>query len=341
MVEFRWITFSLFLMLVFSFSATGNSSFAVKVGDDFTLPCENLIHDQNKCNTTSWVFTDSKTKVTLIDYGRIHKEAEVKSDRLSVTADCSLVIKKVAVKDVGQYICKHFKSGQQQLSPVYLSVIVMTKKTNNDKTTLSCSVSSGRWCAHRVKWLYEGKHVDGNNKDVKTSGSECSVTVTFLASYLKQNSKYHEFFKCEVNVTNSNKSQLFIFSRQSSGNAATASTTSTTTIKSISTTGNKWTSVKTSTPEGTNKTASNNNETKQVWWPFIVALSALLIIILAVITWKRTKGNKRQMDENMADPEDGVSYASISFTRTKSKARIRGGDDDEADTVTYSTLKAP
>ncbi|XP_051263913.1 uncharacterized protein LOC127367816 isoform X4 [Dicentrarchus labrax] len=126
-----------------------------------------------------------------------------------------------------------------------------------------------------------------------------------------------------------------------SGNAATASTTSTTTIKSISTTGNKWTSVKTSTPEGTNKTASNNNETKQVWWPFIVALSALLIIILAVITWKRTKGNKRQMDENMADPEDGVSYASISFTRTKSKARIRGGDDDEADTVTYSTLKAP
>ncbi|KAM9339281.1 uncharacterized protein ABDE67_016945 [Symphorus nematophorus] len=122
--------------------------------------------------------------------------------------------------------------------------------------------------------------------------------------------------------------------------------------------GNKWTSVTLSPSEG--------------WWWFIivsVGVAALLIIVVAVITWKRTEGNKTQSyknsgrslnpavtqstsetSEDMADPEDGVSYASISFNKkTNSKARVRGDDDDddeddddddEGDTVTYSTVKA-
>ncbi|KAL7387942.1 hypothetical protein ABVT39_004113 [Epinephelus coioides] len=64
------------------------------------------------------------------------------------------------------------------------------------------------------------------------------------------------------------------------------------------------------------------------WWKFIVAavgLAALIIIIItvAVIRCKRTKGNKTQMDENMADPEADVSYASISYTKnTGRKAKV-------------------
>ncbi|TDH00720.1 hypothetical protein EPR50_G00191420 [Perca flavescens] len=43
-----------------------------------------------------------------------------------------------------------------------------------------------------------------------------------------------------------------------------------------------------------------------------------------------------------ADPEDGVSYASISYTKkTNRRAQARGGDEDEDDAVTYSTVKAP
>ncbi|KAF1376936.1 hypothetical protein PFLUV_G00216660 [Perca fluviatilis] len=81
------------------------------------------------------------------------------------------------------------------------------------------------------------------------------------------------------------------------------------------------------------------------WWWLIavfVAVAALLIITVAVIRWKRAKGNKTPTDENMADPEDGVSYASIRYTRnTNRRAQARGGDDDEDDAVTYSTVKAP
>ncbi|KAI4789438.1 hypothetical protein KUCAC02_035243, partial [Chaenocephalus aceratus] len=47
--------------------------------------------------------------------------------------------------------------------------------------------------------------------------------------------------------------------------------------------------------------------------------AALTIITVAVIRRKRTRGNETQTDENMADPEDGVSYASISYTRKSSR----------------------
>ncbi|GAA6231509.1 uncharacterized protein LOC108887482 isoform X1 [Lates japonicus] len=81
-------------------------------------------------------------------------------------------------------------------------------------------------------------------------------------------------------------------------------------------------------------------QTSDWWWYIILAvgLAALLVTGVVLIKLKKNKGNKTQMDENMADPEDGVSYASISHNKnTNSKAQIRGGDD----AVTYSTVKTP
>lgn len=65
----------------------------------------------------------SAKTVTLFEHGQIHKEAGAKLGRLSVTANCSLVIQKVTDQDVGQYKCRRFISGYQQDSPVHLSVI--------------------------------------------------------------------------------------------------------------------------------------------------------------------------------------------------------------------------
>ncbi|KAI9547321.1 hypothetical protein NQZ68_018545 [Dissostichus eleginoides] len=80
------------------------------------------------------------------------------------------------------------------------------------------------------------------------------------------------------------------------------------------------------------------------WWIIvvIVGVAALTIITVAVIRRKRTQGTRTETDDDMADPEDGVSYASISFTRkSSSKARAHLHDDDEDDAVTYSTVRAP
>ncbi|XP_045898509.1 uncharacterized protein LOC123966379, partial [Micropterus dolomieu] len=194
-------------------------SFTVRVGDEVTLPCENVTDSQKRCEYTTWFFVGSGNKpaVELVTLGQIGENTKAKSDRLSVTENCSLVIKKVTDEDDGYYHCQQYKSRQQQApdSHVHLSVIIMTEHQDADKVTLTCSVLKHGWCRHTVKFLYEGKDVDKDNKDMKTSQSGCSVTVSFLDSHFSNKSKSN--LKCEVTDGYSGKVQLFTFSPQSSG----------------------------------------------------------------------------------------------------------------------------
>ncbi|XP_045917387.1 uncharacterized protein LOC123978262 [Micropterus dolomieu] len=217
---FKWI--SLFLPAVLQFTAAAEKlplSFTVRVGDEVTLPCENVIDGQQECEYTRWIFIDSgnTTTVRLAKLGQIIENAKSKSDRLSVTENCSLVIKKVTVEDVGRYDCQQFISGKQiSDSQVHLSVIIMTERKVADKVTLWCSVLKyEQSCSHTVKWLYEGKDVDKDNKDMKTSQSVCYAAVSFLDSHFSYKSKSN--LKCEVTDGYSGKVQLFTFSPQSSG----------------------------------------------------------------------------------------------------------------------------
>ncbi|KAI3364594.1 hypothetical protein L3Q82_011374 [Scortum barcoo] len=143
MVELKWIQMFLFLMLTPPFTVVTRAetlSFTVRDGDEVTLPCENVIDGQKNCVYTTWLFSDSGRSpvVELIKLGQIGERAKSKSDRLSVTANCSLIIKKVTVEDVGLYTCRQFRSGQQQGddSQVYLSVINMNEQKDDDKVTL-------------------------------------------------------------------------------------------------------------------------------------------------------------------------------------------------------------
>ncbi|XP_078030099.1 uncharacterized protein LOC144466541 isoform X2 [Epinephelus lanceolatus] len=300
MAEFRWIIMSLFLMLLFKFTAAATEKYSL-VGDEVTLSCENVTHDQDNCDSATWLFSAQRNTVTLFEHGKIDRESEAKSDRLSVTAKCSLVIKKVTREDVGRYTCRQFRSGRQVSdSDVHLSVVDMTEHNDTDRVILDCSVWTYEQCPHTVKWLYES-----NQNDLETSQSTCSASVTFTTSDYNQKLKYSELLKCEVTDGYTKEVHQFTFSPpQSSGQ-----------------------------------------------WVFIVAavgLAALIIITVAVIRkLKKTKGNKTQMDENMADPEADVSYTSISYTKnTGHKAKVRvddddDDDDDEGDAVTFSTVKAP
>ncbi|XP_033994321.1 uncharacterized protein LOC117489243 isoform X2 [Trematomus bernacchii] len=305
MSEFRRIIMSSFLMLLLHFTAADGKRYSciVRAGDEVTLPFDNVIDDQDKCESTTWLFSDSRgsAAVTLFEDGQIQNDSKAKSDRLRITEKCSLVIKKVTEEDVGSYTCRQFNNSGQQQGPAsvfYLSVVTMTEHQDNDEVMLDCSVKRYGRCDHSVKWLLQGQDVDKDHREKKTSQSLCSASVTFLTSLFSYTSG-SELFTCEVTDTFTGEEHLFLFSPQSSG---------------------RW------------------------WWIIvvIVGVAALTIITVAVIRRKRTQGNETQTDDNVADPEDGVSYASISYTRKSSrKARAHLHDDDEDDAVTYSTVGAP
>lgn len=120
------LIYVLHFTLFISTAVTGKyPSVAVGVGDEVSLSCENVKHDQERCNSTTWIFFGSTKAVRLFDRGQIHKEAQTKSDRLSVRENCSLVIIDITIEDGGDYFCMQMESGEQQgpVTDVYLSVV--------------------------------------------------------------------------------------------------------------------------------------------------------------------------------------------------------------------------
>ncbi|XP_036003476.1 uncharacterized protein LOC118566186 [Fundulus heteroclitus] len=209
----------------------------VRVGDEVTLSCGNVKYTWNYCESITWIFSYNSQTVGLFETGQIHKDAAAKSDRLSVTADCSLVIKKVSVEDVGIYTCRQFINGQPGPDYfIYLSVVNMVKQNQKDKILLICSVMEYGRCRHTVEWLKEG--TEEKFSDQEKSGQSCSATVTFPASVHNSESNLPPFLKCKVTHSYTNEVQMFDFRLRSSGGRtdSTSTTTKQATIKTITTT---------------------------------------------------------------------------------------------------------
>ncbi|XP_077949616.1 uncharacterized protein LOC120814399 isoform X4 [Gasterosteus aculeatus] len=348
MAEFRGIQTSLLLILMLQFTeAATEQRLTVRDGDEVTLPCNSVTEDQNNCDSTEWLFYRSRSTpaVVLVKNGQIDDEAKAESDRLSVSQNCSLVMKKVTRGDVCRYVCKQVRPGGHEDAEVLLSVVSMTEETNRDEVTLRCSVWTNERCEHTVKWMNGGQDVD-KDKEVKTSPSLCSASLSFKTSHFFYTSSFTSL-TCEV--TDGDKVMQF----SPSGEDTTTTTTG-------------------DTKAGDTTTTSAIREASaepQIWVYVLsaVVLVALLIIIVFVVKWKINKGNTTRTNNNdvptappaaeapltdvsmslsghvvssmQAGPEDGVSYATISYTqKADSKAQGRSNHGDDA--VTYSTVKA-
>ncbi|XP_034755279.1 uncharacterized protein LOC117961024 [Etheostoma cragini] len=308
MVEFRWIKMFLYLILLHQCTA----SVTVRAGDEVPLPCEDVINNQRECHSITWSFgrVSGRAVADVVKEGQIVENSN-NSDRLS-TENGSLVIQKVTEEDSGRYTCRQCNRSDT----VDLSVVTMTEQKNNKNVTLNCSVSSHEGCGHQVKWLFHGRNVDKDNKDLNISHFNCWTSVTFMTShYIYTSEDYYKILKC--NVTDGHTRKVFIFDLQSSG---------------------ETTGVNKTAPRGKDSTTKPQLDW---WWLYVVVPvggAALFITAVALIGRRRNKGNKSNEDENMADPEGGVSYASISYTKkTNRRAQVQGDED----AVTYSTVKAP
>ncbi|XP_062294740.1 uncharacterized protein LOC133999540 [Scomber scombrus] len=222
MVEFKWIKISLFLIVLLQFRAavTGQDSYIiVRDGGDATLPCKNVIQGQDQCDSTTWMYSQSEgsPEVALIELGNISNNAKDKSDRLSVTADCSLVIKNVKGIDFGRYSCRQFDTSGQQQGPgagVHLSVVTINeRKDADDKVTLTCSIGTYEQYRGSVFWQFEGNRDDFPGMGM--FGVVSRATATFTASTPAQKSKYSELFKCKATARNTG-TVLFNLAPQSS-----------------------------------------------------------------------------------------------------------------------------
>ncbi|XP_056283801.1 uncharacterized protein LOC130202348 isoform X2 [Pseudoliparis swirei] len=282
MAELRWIKASWFLVLVLQFTAaTGQDydSFTVRDGDEVSLPCFNVMDDQKNCDSTVWIFDDFKRTVAVypVKDGQIVAEAKDKSDRLSVSENCSLVIKKVTDEDVGQYACIQYRSGQQQvqdakviLSVVTIPLLSLTTSPSSpvtehkDSEEVICSLSTYRTCTHKVKWMIEEEEVEEDHQDVMTSQSSCSASLKVKSGSF--NTLRFNSWMCEVTV--GDQVQKFMFRNPPSGDKTGENTTTTTTTE---------------------------DDTISGWWRVIlvpVGLAALIIIVVAVNIWARMKGEE-------------------------------------------------
>ncbi|CAI5684505.1 unnamed protein product [Oreochromis niloticus] len=303
----------MFLILIWMLQlrvANGHTLSLFPAGDDdeVTLPCKNAIHAQHECTSTTWFFSGSRNQkaVELVILGKIVEDLQAKSDRLSVSRNCSLVIKKVTVEDVGLYTCRQFNESGLQRGPdfqVHLSVIIMIEHKNNDEVNLYCCVFSYDHCRHRVEWLYEGKEEQPSNIEIKSG--YCSTTLTFTSSHVE--SRFNKSLKCKATNDYNKKEQLFPFRLHSS--CVIAAEYGTRTTISVS--------------------SNINNEAKQEDPRYLLryiivctSLAGLLITFVTVTTWTKTKGNMNipQMEENTDCGEDQGDTVTCTTVKTSSSS---------------------
>ncbi|XP_056283513.1 uncharacterized protein LOC130202180 isoform X3 [Pseudoliparis swirei] len=220
MAELRWIKASWFLVLVLQFTAAATGqrypSFTVRDGDEVSLPCFNVMDYHKNCDSSDWLFDDLKSTVAvfLVKEGQIDAEAKDKSDRLSVSENCSLVIKKVTDEDAGRYVCRQYRSGHQQGQDALVILSVVTMTEHKDSEEVICSVSTyEKPCRHKVKWLIEEEEAEEDHQDMMTSQSSCSASLKVKSGSF--NTLRFNSWVCEVTV--GDQVQKFTFRNPPSG----------------------------------------------------------------------------------------------------------------------------
>ncbi|XP_041661963.1 uncharacterized protein LOC121521854 [Cheilinus undulatus] len=272
----KMILFGMLMLLCTAPSAvTGDNtaSIPVRVGEDVTLPCRNVIKNQLNCDSTSWLYSPglSVRSEELITRGNISKRSKIakaKSERLRVKEDCSLVIKHVTREDVGRYNCRQFTPGEQDSDAfVFLSVISI----DTDSTSrFYCSVFSYGGCEHTVQWYYTG-----DDHEISVTHYSCSAIVAFSTP-----AERSDYGRLVCNVTDKKSGQTLQCDAISESCQKSESKGDTSSEK-----------------EGNNPPPYP--ETPGLMLRFIIVSVGLAALILAVVTvsiWTRIKGNKTQID---------------------------------------------
>uniref|UniRef100_UPI001EAEA23C uncharacterized protein LOC124028680 n=1 Tax=Oncorhynchus gorbuscha TaxID=8017 RepID=UPI001EAEA23C len=114
-----------------------------RVGDDVSLPCNNVVHPD--CSSTTWIYyRDGSTgTIEAVTLGKIKVDQTERAERLSLGSNCSLHVSDVRAEDVGFYTCQQYltetgpKHGGD--APVHLSVLTSEYYCLNQSSGFSLS----------------------------------------------------------------------------------------------------------------------------------------------------------------------------------------------------------
>ncbi|XP_023203875.1 uncharacterized protein LOC111611412 [Xiphophorus maculatus] len=290
---FKFVYLCIFYCLFLSTVCTiTRSSVFIRSGDDTVLSCQHVISGQINCNGTAWLYSNTSGSVELVTLGKV-KNVQSKSNRLSVAANCSLVMRNITVKDAGYYECQQYKSEAEPSkhilvhhSGVSLSVVHMSEQKVTDVVTLTCSVETRGQCEYRVKWLTDCSTGNIASINCTTQHSGCSAAVCFLDLSYTQRCE----FQCEV--TDGETKQIFNFNHQSTED------------KSGKTTCNPTRKTEDATSVLPTRNSLSSEGIKIII--FSLGLVALSGSVLFVHIWIRIKGNKTWTVRNKSgdDEED-------------------------------------
>ncbi|XP_042156847.1 uncharacterized protein LOC112217852 isoform X4 [Oncorhynchus tshawytscha] len=168
-----------------------------RVGDDVSLPCNNVIYPN--CSSTVWIYNrDGSTgTIEVVTLGKIKVD---QTERLSLGSNCSLHVSDVRAEDAGLYICQQYltKTGPQHGgdAPVDLSVLTISSTTPvtdlkpNVNMTLQCSLLT--YTGHGTCWsgfsLSWDPKTGTNAQD--TQDSSCDITLTVTLQKKDNNRKW-------------------------------------------------------------------------------------------------------------------------------------------------------
>ncbi|XP_036831981.1 uncharacterized protein LOC110522481 isoform X1 [Oncorhynchus mykiss] len=194
--------FGLLVTVLYLLSGVSGETLSMfsRVGDDVSLPCNNVVYPD--CSSTIWIYnragsTGTIQKVTL---GKIKVDQTERAERLSLGSNCSLHVSDVRAEDVGLYTCQQYltmtgpKHGGD--APVHLSVLTISSTTPvtdlkpNVIMTLRCSLltyTGHGTCRSRLGLSWVPK--TGTNVQV-THDSSCDITLTVTLQKKDNNRKW-------------------------------------------------------------------------------------------------------------------------------------------------------
>nr|XP_020482333.1 uncharacterized protein LOC109976653 [Labrus bergylta] len=187
-------------------------------GDQALLPCTNLI--TSDCSRISWTFFfkgDGVRYTTEVDQGKVRADSD-KVDRMSLSPNCSLVLRDLKTKDAGSYVCLQDGNG---ITDIYFSVLtIMSVSTITDlqrggNLSLSCVLftffDAGSCKSYSNVFDLSWTTVDDtellrDSRYTLTSHNRCNATLAVTNLQREDNNRK---LRCQINTTR-NHQALFL-----------------------------------------------------------------------------------------------------------------------------------